>query len=320
MSELVFDEVGERLYETGVQKGVLYPRISDGSYPVGVAWNGLTAVTEKPTGAEANPKYADNIKYLNLMSVEEFAATIEAFMYPDEFAACDGSASLSTGVTIGQQTRQTFGLSYRTELGNDVDGTDYGYKLHLVYGGSATPSEKGYQTVNDSPEAISFSWEMTTIPVAVTGKKPTASLVIDSTKVDPTTLAALEVILYGAVGVDPRLPLPDEIAALFIAGAPSALALSSISPLDDANDAAITANVVLTFNNAIHSEAVIVASAAGVIVAGAKTWDTEGKILTFNPTASLANSTTYIVTVGGVVDIYNQALTAEVKNFTTVAP
>jgi len=319
MSELVWDEVGERLYETGVKKGVLYPRISDGSYPVGVVWNGITAVTEKPSGAEPNPKYADDIKYLNLISVEEFAAMIEAFMYPDEFAACDGSASLSTGVVIGQQTRQTFGLAYRTTLGNDTDGEDYGYKLHLVWGATATPSEKGYQTINDSPEAIAFSWEITTIPVAVTGKKPTASMTIDSTKVDPTTLAALELILYGATGVDPRLPLPDEIAALFIAGAPSAVALSSIVPDDEDIDVAITANIVLTFNNEIHSEAIIVTSAAGAIVAGAKTWDTEGKILTFNPTASLTNSTTYIVTVGGVVDIYNQALTAVVKNFTTIA-
>ena len=319
MTELAWDVVGERFYETGVKKGVLYPRVGS-TYPLGVAWNGLTAVTEAPSGAEPNPIYADDIKYLNLISVEEFGATVEAYTYPDEFAACDGSAALSTGVTIGQQTRSTFGMCYRTTLGNDTDDVDYGYKLHLVYGATAKPSEKGYQTINDSPEAITFSWEVATIPVDVAGKKPTASLTIDSTKVNSGTLATLEDILYGTAGTDPRLPLPDEVAALFIAGVPSAVALSSISPLDDANDAAITANVVLTFNNKIFKEAVVVTSAAGVIVGGDKTWDTAGKVLTFNPTASLTNSTTYIVTVGGVVDIYGQALAAAVKNFTTVAP
>lgn len=319
MAKLVWDAVGERHYETGVNQGVLYPRDANGAYPLGVVWNGLASVQESPSGAEANPVYADNIKYLNLLSVEEFGATIEAYTYPDEFAICDGSAAIATGVMIGQQSRPVFGMCYKTILGNDADGADHGYKLHLVYGAQAAPSEKGYQTVNDSPEAITFSWEITTTPVAVTGKKPTACLTIDSTKVNSATLATLEDILYGTVGADPRLPLPDEIATLFAAGAPDAVALSTIVPADDAPDIAINANIVLTFNNEISREAIVVTKADGTIVAGAKTWDATGKILTFNPTADLANATVYIVTVGGVVDIYGQSLAAAVKNFTTVA-
>lgn len=213
MPALTWDTTGDRLYETGIKKGVLYPQSALGTYPLGVAWNGLTAVTESPSGAEPTPIYADDIKYLSLMSAEEFGATIEAYTYPDEFAACDGSASLTEGVTIGQQARQSFGLSYRTTLGNDVVGEAYGYKLHLIYGAMAAPSEKAYATVNDSPEAITMSWEVTTTPVAVTGFKPTASITIDSTKVDATKLAALEKILYGDTEAA-RLPLPDEVKTL----------------------------------------------------------------------------------------------------------
>ena len=213
MSKLVWDDTNERLYETGVKMGVLYPIDDQGKYPKGVAWNGLTAVTESPSGAEATALYADDIKYLNLMSAEEFGATIEAYTYPDEFAECDGSATLATGVVIGQQKRKMFGLSYRTVLGNDTEGNDYGYKLHLIYGAQASPSEKGYATINDSPEAITFSWEVTTTPVAVEGFKPTACLTIDSTKADPTKLVALEKILYGDEE-GARLPLPDEIKTL----------------------------------------------------------------------------------------------------------
>ena len=218
MAKIVWDQTGERLYETGVKQGVLYIP-TDGVYSKGVAWNGLTAVTESPSGAEATPLYADDIKYLNLMSNEDFGCTIEAYTYPEEFAACDGSASLAAGVSIGQQPRKTFGLSYRTTLGNDVDGNDYGYKLHLVYGGLAAPSEKAYATINDSPEAITFSWEVSTTPVNVTGHKPTAHLEINSTKADKTKLAALEAILYGDETNEPRLPLPDEIAELMAAAA-----------------------------------------------------------------------------------------------------
>lgn len=214
MSKLVWDKSGERYYETGVKKGVLYPQAAGGTYPKGVAWNGLTAVTESPSGAEATALYADDIKYLNLVSAEEFGATIEAYTYPDEFAECDGSASIATGVYIGQQPRKAFGMCYRTALGNDLQNNDYGYKLHLIYGALAAPSEKSYATINDSPEAITFSWEVTTTPVEVTGFKPTASLTIDSTKVDASKLAALEAILYGSESEEARLPLPDEIITL----------------------------------------------------------------------------------------------------------
>jgi len=315
--KIVWDQVGERLYETGVKNGVLYVQNASGLYPTGVAWNGLVTVTESPSGAEATPLYADDIQYLNLISAEKFSASVEAYTYPDEFAECDGSAELSAGVMIGQQSRKGFGLVYRTTLGNDVSGESYGYKLHLIYGGIAAPSEKAYSTINDSPEAITFSWEVSTTPVAVTGKKPTASLTIDSTKVDASTLASLETILYGNTGVDPRLPLPDEIAALFAAGSPSALALSTIVPADAATGVVVSANIVLTFNNKISEEAIIITSAAGVIVPASKAWDTAGKVLTIDPTSNLSASTVYLVTVGGVSDIYGQTLAQAVKKFTT---
>ena len=211
---LIWDAAGKRLYETGVKKGVLYVQNDSGAYPKGVAWNGLTGVTESPSGAESNPIYADDMKYLNMYSAEEFGATIEAYTYPDEFAECDGSSELVKGVTVGQQKRKAFGLCYRTVLGNDVTGEDYGYKLHIIYGAMASPSEKAYATVNDSPEAITFSWEVTTTPVNVANMKPTASLTIDSTKADASKLSALEAILYGSENTDPRLPLPDEIKTL----------------------------------------------------------------------------------------------------------
>ena len=214
MSKLVWDKTGERLYETGVKQGVLYPQAAGGTYPKGVAWNGLTNITESPSGAEATALYADDIKYLNLVSAEELGGTIEAYTYPDEFAECDGSAALTEGVFIGQQDRKTFGLCYRTTLGNDVDSNGHGYKLHLIYGALAAPSEKAYATINDSPEAITFSWEFKTTPVNVAGHKPTASLTIDSTKVSETKMAALEKVLYGDSDVEARLPLPDEVVQI----------------------------------------------------------------------------------------------------------
>lgn len=214
MAPLTWDQVGERLYETGVDRGVLYHPDGSGQYNDGFAWNGLTTVTETPSGAEANPQYADNIKYLNLYSAEEFGGTIEAFTYPDEFALNDGTAVPSPGVSIGQQGRKAFGLCYRTKLGNDVDGDDHGYKLHLVYGATASPSEKAYASINDSPEAIAFSWEFATVPVAWTGGKPTSLITINSTEVAPADLAALEAELYGDAGSDARLPLPDEVVTL----------------------------------------------------------------------------------------------------------
>ena len=219
MSKLVRDKTGEHYYETGVKNCVLYVQ-SNGTYPKGVAWNGITSITESPSGAEANPLYADDIKYLNLISAEDFGASIEAYTYPDEFAECDGSAEVVKGLKIGQQKRKPFGLCYKTTLGNDVDGNDHGYKLHMIYGATAAPSERAYATINDSPEAITMSWELTTTPINVAGFKPTAHLEIDSTKVKPDELAALEVILYGkdgdsGTGADPRLPLIDEIVGMF---------------------------------------------------------------------------------------------------------
>ena len=224
MAKIVWDKTGEHFYETGVKNCVLYIP-TEGVYSKGVAWNGITAITESPSGAEATALYADDTKYLNLYSVEEFGATIEAYTYPDEFAECDGSAELVAGVKIGQQARKPFGLCYRTTIGNDTDGNDHGYKLHIIYGAMASPSEKSYNTINDSPEAVTFSWELTTTPVNVAGAKPTASITIDSTKVDDQKLAALEEVLYGKDGtgsdhtgaVEPRLPLPDEIKTIMTA-------------------------------------------------------------------------------------------------------
>lgn len=219
MSRLIWDATGDRKYETGTKNGVLYPSDNNGGYASGVAWNGLTGVTESPSGAEASPLYADDIKYLNLISAEEMGATIEAYMYPDEFAQCNGESEIATGVVIGQQSRKTFGFCWRTIVGNDVANDSYGYKIHILYGCLAAPSERAYASVNDNPEAITFSWEVTTTPVSVKGFKPTASLTIDSTKVEASKLAALEDILYGKngegdTGTAPRLPLPDEIAEL----------------------------------------------------------------------------------------------------------
>lgn len=225
MSKIEWDKTGERLYETGVDHGVLFPMGADGTYGAGVPWNGITAATESPSGAEANPQFADNIKYLNLISAEDFGLTLEAFTYPPEFGVCDGSAEPVPGLTIGQQKRRQFGLSYRTKIGNDVAGDALGYKLHIVYNCLAAPSERNYQTVNDSPEPNSFSWEITTTPVAITatdaegnGYNPTALLVLDSTKISKEKMAAVETLLYGTnavdggdTGTDPKLPTPDEI-------------------------------------------------------------------------------------------------------------
>lgn len=224
MFAITWDEIGKRFYETGVDRGVLYPSGEVGAYADGVAWNGLTSLNERPSGAEPTPVYADNIKYLNLISAEEFEATIEAYTYPDEFEECDGSASIAPGVTIGQQVRKSFGLSYRTRIGNDLDGADYGYIIHLIYGCRATPSERNYSTINDNPEANTNSWDLSTTPVPVTGYKPTSHLKIDSTKTDKEKLAALEDIIYGKVTAGegensatttaPRLPLPDEVMSI----------------------------------------------------------------------------------------------------------
>jgi hypothetical protein len=224
--QIKWDETGTRTYETGIDHAVLYPQDTNGTYPKGYAWNGLTGVTESPSGAEANPQYADNIKYLNLLSAEDFGCTIEAYTYPDEFAVCDGGAEGADGLMLGQQPRKSFGLCYRTIIGNDVDGNAKGYKLHLIYGCLASPSEKAYASVNDSPEAIAFSWEVTTTPVTVTDFHPTSYLVISSLTADPTGLADLEEVLFGkaattdpvVAAVDATLPLPDAVIALLEGG------------------------------------------------------------------------------------------------------
>lgn len=213
MTKLVWNEIGKRFYETGVEKGVLYPQES-GAYPKGVAWDGLTGVTESPSGAEATPLYASNIKYLNLISKEEFGATVEAYTYPDEFAECDGSAELTKGVSVGQQSRKLFGMSYVTLKGNDTESTDHGYKIHLIYGAMASPSERAYATVNESPEAITFSWTITTTPVEIKGMKPSACITIDSTKVEAPKLKALEDALYGTAEKEAHLPLPEELITI----------------------------------------------------------------------------------------------------------
>jgi len=316
MSKIVWDETGKRIYETGIKMGVLYPSQSSGLYNKGVAWNGLTAVTENPSGAESSPQYADNIKYLNLVSAEEFGATIEAFTYPDEFAVCDGSVELDKGLMIGQQKRKTFGLSYRTAIGNDVDGVDYGYKLHLIYGALAAPSEKGYSTMNDSPEAITFSWEVTTTPVSIKGFKPTASITIDSNKVDPDKLNALELILYGSENTEARLLLPDEVLDIFKSEAPVGLSVS-VDPEDKITEVIVSKNIVLTFNNKVDRDNIILMSSTGTLVPTVKEFDTTGKILTINPKDDLLPATTYLINIIGVTDIYNQTLEPKIVSFTT---
>lgn len=247
MAILTWDNIGERFYETGVDKGVLYIPDVAGAYVNGVSWNGLTSVSESPSGAEPNPQYADNIKYLNLISAEEFSATIEAFTYPDEFAQFDGLAVPSAGVMVGQQPRKTFGLSYRTLLGNDLDGNEHGYKLHLIYGCQASPSEKAYNTVNDSPEAITFSWEVSTTPASVTGSKPTSIITIDSTKVNAASLSTLEDFLYGTAGTDPSLPTPDAVIALFTG---SITEVTPTEPSAAGNDVTIPSITGVAYYNA----------------------------------------------------------------------
>ena len=272
MAVLTWDGTGERRYETGVDHGVLYRRDVSGDYTNGYAWNGLVTVTESPSGAESNAQYADNIKYLNLVSAEEFGGTIEAFTYPDEFAECDGTAMPEPGVMIGQQTRRTFGLSYRTRVGNDIEGTDHGYKLHLIYDALAAPSEKAYSTINDSPEAITFSWEITTTPVGVgtvggVDYKPTATITVDSTSADPDGLAALEELLYGTAGTDPQLPAPAEVIALFSGTLTEAVPTEpSYNPTTDTITIPTVTGVVYKINGEVVTGNVII-TADTVVVA-----------------------------------------------------
>jgi len=282
MAALVWDQIGERFYETGVDHGVLYIPDASGVYAEGVAWNGLVSVTESPTGAEATAQYADNIKYLNLISAEEFGATLEAFTYPEEWAQFDGLAVPSDGVFVGQQPRKMFGLSYRTRVGNDIEGDAYGYKLHLVYGCIASPSEKAYNTINDSPEAITFSWEISTTPVPVTDYSPTSLIVVDSGIVDASALADLEALLYGN-GAGPTLPMPDEVVALFggaggavatgaTAGTPGTWTPGGSTP--PANNAGAMAGVVASPNTAWTTGQYVQTGTVGV--PGQTHWDGSG--------------------------------------------
>lgn len=264
MTALIWDVSSERIYESGVDHGVLYPKNANGTYPLGVAWNGLTGVTESPGGAELTELWADNIKYASMRAAETFGATVEAYTYPDEFAECDGSFALGVGIMIGQQVRKTFGLAYRTKIGN-ADDEEFGYKLHLVYGATANPSEKAYTTINESPDGITFSWELVTDPVLVTGKKPTATVVIDSTKVNAAKLAALEVILYGSAGAAPRLPLPDEIISLMegdavVPAAPTFVAATGILTIPT------VANVVYKVDGVVTEAGAMAALDGGLYV------------------------------------------------------
>ena len=318
MSKIVWDQLGDRFGETGVDQGVLFP-FKDNEYKTGVPWNGLTSVNEAPTGGEANPFYADNQKYIEIMSEEEFAGTIGCYMYPDEFKAAIGEIELAPGVTVGQQTHEMFGFSYRTKIVNDTNGADYGFKIHLVYNALAGVTARDHTTINESPELEELSFDFTTTKVAVSGGKPTAHLVIDSTKFTAENKAKLDNfldILYGTESVNPRLPLPDEIADLFEGAAPAALQVV-ITPPDDEIEVDTDADITFTFNTKIVKESIVVTSAEGEIVSGSKTWDAEGKVLTFTPEANLSTNMVYIITISGVVDIYNRTLAQQVINLMT---
>ena len=297
MSKIVWDKTGERFYETGVDHAVLYPIDAEGLYNGGVAWNGITAINESPSGAEPNNLYADNIKYLVLVGAEDFGLTIEAYTYPDEWEQCDGSAEIAPGVLAGQQNRKIFGLSYRTKLGNDVDGQDHGYKLHLVYGGLASPSERGYQTVNDSPEPINPSWEVTTTPVDVPGFKPTARLIITSTKADPAKLAALETILYGSEEAEPRLPLPEEVIELLKADAVTVVtaAESGDTTLSGKKVSDLQSNIVIG-ENAISGS---LKHVTGYTEFSSKSSEQEGHYLALKFDVTPADAVTTVELVGG---------------------
>lgn len=297
MNKIVWDKTGERFYETGVDHAVLYPIDAEGLYNGGVAWNGITAINESPSGAEPNNLYADNIKYLVLVGAEDFGLTIEAYTYPDEWEQCDGSAEIAPGVLAGQQNRKIFGLSYRTKLGNDVDGQDHGYKLHLVYGGLASPSERGYQTVNDSPEPINPSWEVTTTPVDVPGFKPTARLIITSTKADPAKLAALETILYGSEEAEPRLPLPEEVIELLKADAVTVItaAESGDTTLFGKKVSDLQSNIVIG-ENAISGS---LKHVTGYTEFSSKSSEQEGHYLALKFDVTPADAVTTVELVGG---------------------
>lgn len=317
MAKIKWDQEGQKTYETGVKNGVLYVIDDDGNYSNGVAWNGLTNVNESPSGAEESPYYADDVKYLSLTSAEEFGASVEAYTYPEEFEPCDGSAEIVPGVTVGQQTRKKFGLCYRTTFGNDTKGNEYGYKLHLVYGAQAAPSERGYSTINDSPEPITFSWELTTTPVSIKGFKPASILKIDSTKISPQNLEKIEKILYGTEDTDPRLPLPNEIIDLLGSGTIVGLEFVSIVPENNGTDVAVSDPIILTFNNNIKSLSYTLLNEDGDIVESQSS--IENNKVTISPNAALVGGKKYMLIVTSVRDIYSQSLGRQVYKFTTIA-
>lgn len=317
MAKIKWDQEGQKTYETGVKNGVLYVIDDDGKYSKGVAWNGLTNVNESPSGAEESPYYADDVKYLSLTSAEEFGASLEAYTYPEEFEVCDGSVEILPGISAAQQTRKKFGLCYRTTLGNDVKGNDYGYKLHLVYGAQAAPSERGYSTVNDSPEPITFSWELTTTPVEIKGYKPTSILKVDSTKMNPDKLKILENILYGTDDTDPRLPLPNELMELLGGESINALEFVSINPTNNAVDVPVDQSIVLTFNNKIKSLSYTLMNNNGDVIDSQLT--ISDNVATIIPPQQLDGGKNYILVVTSVRDIYSQSLGRQVYKFTTIA-
>jgi hypothetical protein len=320
MSKIVWDQLGERLGETGVDQGVLFP-FTGSAYETGVPWNGLTSVNEAPTGGEPNPFYADNQKYIEIMSEEEFAGTIGCYMYPDEFKAAIGETESTPGVIVGQQAHTIFGLSYRTKIVNDTNGVDHGFKIHLVYNALAGVTARDHTTMNESPELEELSFDFTTTKVAVTGGKPTSHLIIDSTKIAVEDAAKLQTLLdtlYGTNVAAPRLLMPDEVAAIFEGAEIEAITLSTIVPEDSGVNIAVNANITLTFNNKILDETISVLSAEGVVIAASHTFNATGKILTINPNVDLSLNTKYTVVVAGVVDIYGQALAPVTKSFTTV--
>ena len=315
MTKIKWDQEGQKTYETGVKYGVLYVIDNDGNYTNGVPWNGLTNVNESPSGAEESPYYADDIKYLSLTSAEEFGASIEAYTYPEEFEPCDGSSEIIPGVTVGQQTRKKFGLCYRTTYGNDTKGDNYGYKLHLVYGAQAAPSERSYSTINDSPEPITFSWELTTTPVAIRGFKPASILKIDSTKMSRQNLEKLENILYGTEDTDPRLPLPNEIMDLLGGDIIEGLEFTSITPSNNSIDVDVNESIVLTFNNNIRSLTYTLLNEDGDIVESQLSIENNKATISH---AALVGGKKYMLIVTSVKDVYSQTLDRQVYKFTTI--
>lgn len=315
MSKIIWGELENKVYETGIDQVALYPMVS-GGYPLGVPWDGVKSVKQSPGGAEAKPFYADNQKYFNLMSAETFGATIEAFNYPDEFAVLNGFATVASGATIGQQVRKQFGLAYRTLIGNS-EGSEDAYKIHIIYGAQAAPTEMAYNTTGESPDPVPMSWTLSTTPVKIPNYKPTATFELDSRTTPPAKMAIIEGILYGTESSDARLPLPAEIISIIGEASINAMAVSTIVPADAATAIAVGASIIITFNNTVVKEAISVISNTGNVIAGTKSFDASGRIMTFKPSSNLAAATKHYVVIAGVSDNYGQSLATVTKSFTT---